>query len=742
MGTIMASGLGHLNQVFDVALQPIDKRELLRFTSDDDNSTGDLYTMTLTLPNQTGNQWLALPDETGILLSTSSTFSTLTTLGVLIELEVAGNTRLNADVTLGNTRSDQIILNGSLTSDAATPAYCAEAIIVADTYYPSGSFVNDVEYTIAVAGSTSWTAIGAADNNVGTTFVSTGWGGGNGVATLSSVEEDAAACALVTDVSTEGPCGVPLTKASDDAQADTLSAVVDVPACAYVPSVDAPVPGRSMTFEGAAFDNNVLHLAITEPEGDNTITLPDETGLVLTDVSTYSTLTAVGDLSVGNIVAGFGVAHVTSLTTAGLADFQGDINIGSVTTCDGDTWTGSKTACLESVGDCVGSTPAIAGTTSKAACEDVPAALTVAGAFTSTAVYATSEIQFEGTVVGDDGIAFVFRGPEAVPATPDDFDLIFDIGTLTAMRTITLPDIDGNILTDQSTVSVLEEVGDLSKGSLVAGFGDATVEEITATSTATFEQDLFLGTFDADANTRSPIDIGGRIVNSQIQFDPETGGGSTVLIFTEPAAVNQYITFPTLPAPYAGTVLTDISPRADGLKGVGTLESGSITEGFGEIRTNNDVHLVENSDPTDLARYQDRANLFVYGDVWTDQRMIFSTMGAQAATPTTLVDDMTTLFTINPTSNAGGNRYKFKMPECDGTTLGQMVIVSNEHTYTMLHADAAGAVDHAVPRINPNHAATHFCVGNGKWIQTSNHCSRPDANDCLDACGGTVAECA
>ena len=70
---------------FSLALR-VDKTEGLRFKQGRTTSS----TMHLTIANQTSDQWLALPDETGYLLSSSSTFSTLNTLGVLTGLEVGG----------------------------------------------------------------------------------------------------------------------------------------------------------------------------------------------------------------------------------------------------------------------------------------------------------------------------------------------------------------------------------------------------------------------------------------------------------------------------------------------------------------------------------------------------------------------------------------------------------------------------------------------------------------------------
>ena len=52
----------------------------------------------------------------------------------------------------------------------------------------AGAFVTSQEYTIVSAGSTDFTAIGAADNNVGTVFTATGPGTGTGTAVSTSTE--------------------------------------------------------------------------------------------------------------------------------------------------------------------------------------------------------------------------------------------------------------------------------------------------------------------------------------------------------------------------------------------------------------------------------------------------------------------------------------------------------------------------------------------------------------------------
>merc|ERR550514_2326413 len=53
-------------------------------------------------------------------------------------------------------------------------------------------------------------------------------------------------------------------------------------------------------------DGNSLTLHFEDPSASQEITFPDETGTVLTNTSSFSTLTSVGALSSGSIVPGFG----------------------------------------------------------------------------------------------------------------------------------------------------------------------------------------------------------------------------------------------------------------------------------------------------------------------------------------------------------------------------------------------------------------------------------------------------
>ena len=73
-----------------------------------------------------------------------------------------------------------------LTTSIAVVGPFLGIIGVTGTSVTAGSFVVGTSYTIYSVGTTNFTLIGAANNNIGTTFTATGVGTGTGVATTSS----------------------------------------------------------------------------------------------------------------------------------------------------------------------------------------------------------------------------------------------------------------------------------------------------------------------------------------------------------------------------------------------------------------------------------------------------------------------------------------------------------------------------------------------------------------------------
>ena len=79
----------------------------------------------------------------------------------------------------------------------------------------AGSFVIGQAYTINSVGTTTWTAIGAPNNTVGTTFIATGAGSGTGTAQLNRIPTFTAAAGGNIKYSDNWPSLLALTSASE-----------------------------------------------------------------------------------------------------------------------------------------------------------------------------------------------------------------------------------------------------------------------------------------------------------------------------------------------------------------------------------------------------------------------------------------------------------------------------------------------------------------------------------------------
>ena len=73
-------------------------------------------------------------------------------------------------------------------SSLSTPT--GYGLVVYSDPVSGGSFVVDTKYTIVSSGTTSFTSIGAANNNVGTVFIATGIGSGTGTANTVQYNSD------------------------------------------------------------------------------------------------------------------------------------------------------------------------------------------------------------------------------------------------------------------------------------------------------------------------------------------------------------------------------------------------------------------------------------------------------------------------------------------------------------------------------------------------------------------------
>jgi hypothetical protein len=87
-----------------------------------------------------------------------------------------------------------------------------------NTNIQAGNFIVGSSYTITIPGTTSWTSIGAANNNVGTTFTATGVGAGSGYAVLQRTVQ-----AKLQEVVSVQDFGADPTGTNDSTEAFTLA---------------------------------------------------------------------------------------------------------------------------------------------------------------------------------------------------------------------------------------------------------------------------------------------------------------------------------------------------------------------------------------------------------------------------------------------------------------------------------------------------------------------------------------
>ena len=573
-------------------------------------------------------------------------------------------------------------------------------------------------------------------------------------------------------------------------------------ACAAQPDSDV-----ALIFDGMTTgDGKVINLALVEPTGSNTLTFPDETGKVLTDVSTFSRLESVGPLSVGTIVGGvcsdprqitedecvtqggscsnptgdasqgtcaglapagtwtmatwtrgFGSARVESLTVDGRGDatkLNGDTNIGDGLGDDilviKSTITGKESA-DPTVFSFTGNT--CSGTTTAPYVHTLTDGTTTTDCATIFGDQVT-KARLDCEMPGVAGCTFEENGP---------YRLSLAVTGQTADHTITLPGtIGGTLLTDETRFgAILEEVGPLKVGSLVGGscdvavpvadrtggasashiagftewvteadcttaggtwtdgFGDAHVDSLVVSEHAILASHVVLGSSQEDY-----IRFNGRIKNTQLTFDDSGiygSAGTVTLQMTMPADGSHHmISFP----PQTGNILLSTSTQSL-LEGVGQLSTGSIVEGFGTIRTDNDISTacdgVSGVCPTITSA----------GPLKVLEATVFSTDGFpyDGSAPMTIPPDKSTI-RVTPDGLDRPISFEFSV-QADGVEPGQMLVIHNNE-------DASGTPNNlqhasgAVRDIWPGVAATYFYLGT-RWVQTGWICDKAPGDFCTDS---------
>jgi hypothetical protein len=130
-------------------------------------------------------------------------------------------------------------------------------------------------------------------------------------------------------------------------------------------------------------------------------------------------------------------------------------------------------------------------------------------------------------------------------------------------------DESGTLLTSTSAHSSLRQIGEVSAGSLVDGFGSASVAVLISRGASTLAHDVVLGT----SETADALTVHAHWVAPSMLFDANSDGSGMRLHVLDEA---QSISFPN----ETGTLLTDHSALSS-LTSVAALRSGSLVSGFG-----------------------------------------------------------------------------------------------------------------------------------------------------------------
>eukprot|EP01046_Picozoa_sp_COSAG06_P002180 COSAG06_NODE_75_length_25804_cov_247.408364_6_plen_4151_part_00 len=270
--------------------------------------------------------------------------------------------------------------------------------------------------------------------------------------------------------------------------------------------------------ENLIFDANSdgasMSIWIPDPLLSQTIHFPERSGELLTDTSTYSVLTHVDELVHGSILEGFGPIHAESFKSTGDAILYDDVTLGDVLT-------------------------------------DV--------------------VEINGHIVSH---AMVYDAN----SDRSSLTIHYPDPPQGSSHHISFPLEDGSVLTTMSPASNLTEVADLHRGSLVEGFGSATITDLHATGDAELDGHVSL------CSTReNNLEIKGAILDDELVMKhPAANGNMYSMKF--PTTTETVEVMMPLQQFTGGFLLSDQSLDSN-LAKVGELTAGTIQPGFGEIHT-------------------------------------------------------------------------------------------------------------------------------------------------------------
>ena len=413
-------------------------------------------------------------------------------------------------------------------------------------------------------------------------------------------------------------------------------------------------------------------LGVVKPTQDRTITLPDETGTVLTHTSTLSGLTTVGALSGGSLVTGFGPATIDNgLTSSGAAFLNGHVTLGD-----------SVADSIFVLGSLVGSEPGLGLASDYAV--SVPIDFNTDNAANPANADLSARAALQWPAVPDwptDGTLKYGSFMQVDVDRGNAFELKLALLDPTADRTITFPDETGEVITTASQHSCLTTVGTLVAGSIGAGFGDISPSgDLTVTGDSSFNGPLTLGDDPTDT-----IIINGQFGTDTLVFG-STGAvaGKVTIDFNAPTAAgdNRILTFPDFDASLGGRMLATTQDESMvNLITVGALAGGSIATGFGAISTADAAGIATTgAAPITAAGTLTAGAALVMGGMHTEQ----TTAGVGAAMPVTVS-------VVRVHGSVAG--YTATLPDDPSATVGQMIVLKNGSTQQITVATGSSSSD-------------------------------------------------
>ena len=289
-----------------------------------------------------------------------------------------GATAVAAITDVGTFESLTVSGATTLTADTVSSSKTTGTLVVTGGVGVSGQVTSDT--VKVVAGTTS------SSETTGSLVV-TGGVGVSGQVTTHTVES-------IAGMTVGGAMALNGNTVVGDAASDTLT-------------VTATIAGASpLTFEGSTDDDFETILAVGNPSEDKTLTLPTETGTLLTEISAVSTaitgvgtlesLTVSGATTIASASGGVDIARTGAATTV-----KGSLNVKEAVTLDKNTASTDKTTGTLVVTGGVGVSGQVTAESMKTIAD-----MTVGGASTLK-----GNVVVEGTLTNKDGVEFLTSVP-------------------------------------------------------------------------------------------------------------------------------------------------------------------------------------------------------------------------------------------------------------------------------------------------------------------------------------------